>query len=182
MMSANGTSRTSHVHRRTIHVHECLHCGDANWWRWPLHPRQRHDLHDFYPCAGHEDGLCRISSWPHHAIRPARPNSLRPHFLCLRLRSKSTRLVFPNGAPPSTMDVLLAFIHFIQASIPFFCCSGVEFFIIFSNSGPEAIYSTMNFFHRIFPRSGNRRPCSDVAIESHAPPLPLAPCSVLVRL
>ena len=52
-MSAYGTSRTSHVHRRTIHVHECLHCGDANWWRWPLHPRQRHDLHDFDPCAGH---------------------------------------------------------------------------------------------------------------------------------
>src|SRR6476660_8754600 len=44
------------------------------------------------------------------------------------------------------MDALLAFIHFIQASIPFFCCSGVEFFIIFWNSGPEAIYSTTNFF------------------------------------
>jgi hypothetical protein len=44
------------------------------------------------------------------------------------------------------MDVLFAFIHFIHASIPFFCCSGVEFFIIFSNSAPEAIYNTMNFF------------------------------------
>src|SRR5260370_7293631 len=58
----------------------------------------------------------------------------------------STRLVFPKGAPPSTMDVLLAFIQFIHASIPSFCCSGVEFFSIFSNSAPEAIYNTMNFF------------------------------------
>src|SRR5262245_30989062 len=44
------------------------------------------------------------------------------------------------------MDALLVFIHFIQASIPFFRCSGVEFCLIFSNSGPEAIYSAMNFF------------------------------------
>jgi hypothetical protein len=64
---------------------------------------------------------------------------------------ESTRLVFPKGAPPSTMDVLLAFIHFIHASIPFFCCSGVEFFIIFSKSAPEAIYNTMNFFIASFP-------------------------------
>jgi hypothetical protein len=38
---------------RAIHVHECLHRGDANQWRWPLHPRHGHDLDDFYPCAGH---------------------------------------------------------------------------------------------------------------------------------
>src|SRR5262249_2196528 len=44
------------------------------------------------------------------------------------------------------MDVLLAFIHFIHASIPFFCCSGVEFFIIFSNSAPEAIQTPIIFF------------------------------------
>jgi hypothetical protein len=44
------------------------------------------------------------------------------------------------------MDALLAFIHLIHASIPSFCFSGVEFFIIFSNSAPEAIYNTMNFF------------------------------------
>jgi hypothetical protein len=30
-----------------------LRCGDTNWWRWPLHPRQRHDLDYLYPCAGH---------------------------------------------------------------------------------------------------------------------------------
>jgi hypothetical protein len=59
---------------------------------------------------------------------------------------ESTRLVFPKGAPPSTMDVLFAFIHFIHASIPFFCCSELEFFIIFSNSAPEAVCNTMNFF------------------------------------
>src|SRR5262245_1280330 len=72
-----------------------------------------------------EDGLCRI---------------------VFEVPCESTRLVFPKGAPPSTMDALLVFIHFIQASIPFFRCSGVEFCLIFSNSGPEAIYSAMNFF------------------------------------
>jgi hypothetical protein len=49
-------------------------------------------------------------------------------------------LVCPNGAPTSTMDDLLASIHFIQASIPFFCCSGVEFSIIFSKSARDAMY------------------------------------------
>src|SRR5580704_5992454 len=58
----------------------------------------------------------------------------------------STRLVFPSGAPPSTMAALLAFIHFAHASIPFFCCSGVALFIIFSKSAPEALYRIMNFF------------------------------------
>src|SRR6476661_10042573 len=80
-----------------------------------------------------EDGLCRRSSWPHHVIRPAQPSSLRSHFLCLRLRSSQRVWSFPRALHP-------------RQSIPFFCCSGVEFFIIFSNSGPEAIYSTMNFF------------------------------------
>ena len=44
------------------------------------------------------------------------------------------------------MDALLSFIHFFHASMPSFCRSGVELCFIFSNSGPEAIYSTMNFF------------------------------------
>src|SRR5258708_24121430 len=65
----------------------------------------------------------------------------------------STRLVFPKGAPPSTMEAVLAFIHFIHASIPFFCCSGVEFFVIFSKSAPEARYKTMNFFIGYLPLS-----------------------------
>src|SRR5215470_9737223 len=59
---------------------------------------------------------------------------------------ESTRLVLPRGAPPSTRDDLVSPIHFIQASIPFFCCSGVEFFIILSNSAPLAMYKTTNFF------------------------------------
>src|SRR5215510_14221533 len=92
------------------------------------------------------DGPCRRSLRPHHAIRPAQPNSRQSHFFVFEAPCESTRLVFPKGAPPSTMDVWLAFIHFIQASIPFFRCSGVKFFLIFSNSGPEAIYSAMNFF------------------------------------
>src|SRR5262249_30263451 len=56
------------------------------------------------------------------------------------------------------MDALLSFIHFIQASIPFFRCSGVEFFIIFSNSGPEAMYSTTNFFIGSSPYSSVDQP------------------------
>jgi hypothetical protein len=65
---------------------------------------------------------------------------------CIRGSGRVNALVFPKGAPPSTMDVLFAFIHFIHASIPSFRCSGVEFFIIFSNSVPVAIYNTKNFF------------------------------------
>src|SRR5262252_8640285 len=91
-----------------------------------------------------EDGLFRISWWLHHAIRPAQPNSLRSHSLCLRLRSSQRAWFFLRALRP--LDVLLAFIHFIQASIPFFRCSGVEFCLILSNSGPEAIYCAMNFF------------------------------------
>ena len=30
--------------------------------------------------------------------------------------------------------------------MPFFCCSGVKVFIIFSKSAAEAMYSTRNFF------------------------------------
>jgi hypothetical protein len=30
--------------------------------------------------------------------------------------------------------------------MPFFCCSGLEVFIVFSKSALEAIYRTMNFF------------------------------------
>src|SRR5215510_10127408 len=92
------------------------------------------------------DGPCRRSLRPHHAIRPAQPNSRQSHFFVFEAPFESTRLVFPKGAPPSIMEALLAFIHFIQTSIPFFRCSGVEFFIIFSNSAPAAMYSTMNFF------------------------------------
>src|SRR5262245_22155351 len=58
----------------------------------------------------------------------------------------STRLVLPRGAPPSTMDFLFFSIHFIQPSMPVLCCSGVEYFIAFSKSAPEAMYKTMNFF------------------------------------
>src|SRR5262245_54311191 len=58
----------------------------------------------------------------------------------------STRLVLPRGAPPSTMDFLFFSIHFIQPSMPFLCCSGVECFIAFSKSAPDAMYKTMNFF------------------------------------
>src|SRR5271166_22736 len=59
---------------------------------------------------------------------------------------ESTRLVLPRGAPPSTSDALLSPIHFIQASIPFCLCSGVEFCIICSNSAALAMYRTRNFF------------------------------------
>src|SRR5271166_93447 len=58
---------------------------------------------------------------------------------------ESTRLVLPRGAPPSTSDALLSPIHFIQASIPFCLCSGVEFCIICSNSAALAMYRTRNF-------------------------------------
>src|SRR6187549_412827 len=47
-----------------------------------------------------EDGLCRISSWLHHAIRPAQPNSLRSHFLCLRLRSSQRAWFFLRALRP----------------------------------------------------------------------------------
>ena len=30
--------------------------------------------------------------------------------------------------------------------MPFFCCSGVEVFIVFSKSALEAMYRIMNFF------------------------------------
>src|SRR5208283_1760244 len=59
---------------------------------------------------------------------------------------ESTRLVLPRGAPPSTSDALLSPIHFIQASIPFCLCSGVEFCIIRSKSAALAMYRTRNFF------------------------------------
>ena len=57
-------------------------------------------------------------------------------FRALRVR---TRLVFPNGAPPSTMDPLCAVIQSIHASIPFFRVSGVEFCMIVSNAAGSAI-------------------------------------------
>jgi hypothetical protein len=37
-------------------------------------------------------------------------------------------------------------IHFVHSSMPFFCCSGVDSFIIFSKSAALAMYKTMNFF------------------------------------
>src|SRR5215470_10994640 len=43
------------------------------------------------------DGPCRISSWPHHAIRPAQPNSRRSHFLYLRLLSSQPAWFFPRA-------------------------------------------------------------------------------------
>jgi hypothetical protein len=53
-MSALARSKSLGAPNRTCHpLHERLRCGDANWWRWPLHPRHRHDLDDFYPGAGH---------------------------------------------------------------------------------------------------------------------------------
>src|SRR5262245_39388546 len=67
-------------------------------------------------------------------------------FFVLEVPFASTRLVLPRGAPPSTIDFLFFSIHFIQASMPFLCCSGVACFIAFSKSAPEAMYKTMNFF------------------------------------
>src|SRR5215472_15910285 len=81
------------------------------------------------------------------SIPPAQPNSRRSHFLYLSFGSSQHAWSFLTEPPRRQW----AFIHFIHASIPFFCCSGVEFFIIFSKSAPEAIYNTMNFFIATFP-------------------------------
>ena len=88
------------------------------------------------------DGCCRIVSWPRRGIALGRSNSLQPHSWCSRHLSALTRLVLPRGAPPSTIDFLFFSIHFIQASMPFFCCSGVELFIAFSKSVVDAMYRT----------------------------------------
>src|SRR5579871_6261614 len=113
----------------------------------------------------------------------------------------STRIVFPKGAPPSTSDFLFLSIHFIQASMPVFICSGVDSFIIFSKSAAEAMYKTMNFFIGSFAwvgivRSGcdrqakppsipirNRRGPASQPIGAKSGPIPFSPrCPALLWL
>src|ERR1700722_421819 len=97
-------------------------------------------------------GICRCGwSLPKIFVAPSAVSACtieKPHTSFFESVSpfESTFLVFPRGAPPSTIDDLWSPIHFIHDSIPFFCCSGVEFFIIFSKSAPLAIYRTRNFF------------------------------------
>src|ERR1700730_1059941 len=49
---------------------------------------------------GDGDGHCQISLWPHHAIRPAQPNSRRSHFLYLRRPSSRRAWSFPRAPRP----------------------------------------------------------------------------------
>src|ERR1041385_1405751 len=56
-----------------------------------------------------------------------------------------TLVVLPTGPPISTIADPTFFDHAIHASIPAFCCSGVDF-IICSKPDCDALYSTRNFF------------------------------------
>jgi hypothetical protein len=54
----------------------------------------------------------------------------------------------------STSDGPAFFVHAIHASMPAFCISGVDDFIICSNACCDALYSTRNFFMAAaYPRS-----------------------------
>ena len=107
-----------------------------------LHPRHRHDLDDFHPCAGH-----------HLKVGVVLAKHLRGGFVGIglddRIAANPVFRVFgavrvhalglAQGAPPSTMEALCAPIQFIHASIPFFCISGVEFRIIVSKAAGSAM-------------------------------------------
>jgi hypothetical protein len=66
-----------------------------------------------------EDGLSRISSWPHHAIRPAQPNSLRSHFLCLRLRSSQRAWFFVRAVVFFLFLLLFLFVVLLLRTLTF---------------------------------------------------------------
>jgi hypothetical protein len=81
----------------------------------------------------------------------------------------------PKGAPPSTIEALLAFIHFIHVSIPFCRCSGVDF-----SSSPRTQrrkpYTAHKFFHPIVPvRNADGKSCRAKQATQCQPSVTLRP-------
>jgi hypothetical protein len=114
-----------------------------------LHVGHRHDLDDLDPPAGHhlQVGMCLAEQLRGRVVGLRLDDRIAADAV-LRVRGSFgvDALGFAEGPPPSTIDFLFFSIHFIQPSMPFFCCSGVELFIAFSKSALEAMYRTMNFF------------------------------------
>src|SRR6516162_2783833 len=93
---------------------------------------------------------CRISSWPHHAIPPAQPNSRRSHFLYLSFRSSQHAWSFLTE--PRRRQWTSYWHSSTSSTRP--SLSSVAQALNFSSSfrnRPQKPYTHHEFFHRNLP-------------------------------
>src|SRR5262249_48726371 len=128
-------------------------CGNANWSPGSLHPRQWHDLHDFYPCAGHlqmrmvfaEYLRCRIMSFGLH------DRIASDLILCVRGSLRINALGLPQGRSALDNGCLIG-IHPLHPGVhPFLPLLWSGVFHHLFELRPRSHIQRHKFLHRIFP-------------------------------